>query len=90
MVSCNASHVNVPGVACAPGADCTEQTVSDAELVHTHVAGVTENAACTELVFIGLLNCSTIGAEVEMHLAACAGLWLMITGLSGRTSDWAI
>ena len=67
MVSCSASHVNVPAV-----------------------DGVIENAACTELVSIGLLNRRTTDAATDTLVAACDGTWLVITGSSGNISDWAM
>src|SRR5882724_2542595 len=54
------------------------------------VAGVSESAACTEFVSIGLLNVKTRRAAVETLVDACAGLWLMTTGSSGCISDCAM
>src|SRR2546426_1083070 len=52
--------------------------------------GVTDIAACTELVSIDLLNLRTMAAAVETSVAACAGVWLMTTGSSCCISDWAM
>src|SRR5258707_6139275 len=54
------------------------------------VAGVNVNAACTELVSIGLLNWSTMRAIVATLFVAWAGVWLRTTGSSGCSSDWAM
>src|SRR5579862_5254308 len=54
------------------------------------VAGVSEKAACTEFVSIGLLNCNTTCAEVDTLVWACVGLWLMTTGSSGFINDCAM
>src|SRR5579859_3935887 len=41
------------------------------------------NAACTVFVFIGSLNCSTIGEKAGTLAAQCTGELLMTTGSSG-------
>src|SRR5208283_3281628 len=86
MVSCSASHVNVPTTGGVLGDACAEQMTSDPLLVHRHVAGVTENAASTELVFIGLLNRRTTDAAMDTFVAACDGTWFVTTGSSGNTN----
>src|ERR1043166_20523 len=54
------------------------------------VAGVNDKTACTEFVSIGLLNCSTICADVDTVVLAGAGLWLMTVGSSGFINDLAM
>src|SRR5467141_941795 len=54
------------------------------------VAGVNEKAIRTEFVSIGLLNWSTICADVDAFVFACDGLWLMTTGSSDFNNDRAM
>jgi len=54
------------------------------------VDGVTENAASTEAMSIDLLNSSTIGAEVEMQVAACAGFGWSQRDPAVASAIWAM
>src|ERR1043166_10003576 len=54
------------------------------------VGGVSENAACTEFVSIGALNCRTMGAAGDTLIAPCAGTWLRTTGSRGFNCDCAM
>src|ERR1041385_8827307 len=54
------------------------------------MGGTVVKAACTLLVFIGLLNWSTMGAKVETLVASCIGELVITTGWSGCHCDCAM